>query len=411
MRDMSAIEASSSSFPNAADRLAMLRAGRFVPPGIAIVAVTFGLARYAYGLFLPDMQSSLGLTLPVMGAIAGASYAGFLLAVLAAVWAAPRIGARRLVAVGGLVAVAGMAAIAAAQGPLTLAAGVFLAGASPGLAYTPLSDVIMRRVAEASRERVYAWINAGTGFGVVVAGPVAILAGADWRLAWAAFAAIGAAATVWIGVALAGRHGPPARAAPAAHVALPWRGAAGLLRPGATALFGSAAVFGLIASVYWTFAVDLLVTGSGVAAGQAKLFWTVVGIAGICGCLSGDVVRRIGIRRAWRWFIAAFAAAMAGLPALAGLPFASLASGALFGAAFITVTALYGMWATSLYRDRPSAGFGMVFFLISAGQFVGPVLAGLVAPHIGMASVFYGAAGAAALMLAAAPGRNFSSMG
>jgi hypothetical protein len=53
-------------------------------------------------------------------------------------------------------------------------------------------------------------------------------------------------------------------------------------------------VFGLVTSVYWTFAVDLLVTGSGVEAGQAKVFWTVVGIAGIGGCLSGHLVLRSG---------------------------------------------------------------------------------------------------------------------
>jgi predicted MFS family arabinose efflux permease len=137
----------------------------------------------------------------------------------------------------------------------------------------------------------------------------------------------------------------------------------------------------------------------------------VVGIAGIGGCMTGHLVRRSGIRRSWRRFMAALALATAGLPALAALPCAPLLSGVLFGVAFITVTALYGMWAMSLFRDRPSAGFGMVFFLVSLGQFAGPVMAGLIAPQIGMVAVFLGSALAAVLMLAAAPGRDFSSMG
>lgn len=417
MRDMSQTAVSSSSFPAGYNSALPLRPGWFVPPGIAIVAATFGLARYAYGLFLPDMQVSLALSLPAMGTIAGLSYVGFLLAVLVTIRIAQDAGPQRLVVIGGIAAATGMALIASAQSAWALAVGVFIAGTSPGFAYTPLSDVIMRRVVEGAREKVYAWINAGTGFGVVLAGPVAIWAGADWRLAWACFAAIAAIATLWIGATLRGR-GQARRATLAgtaqlygqAVAGLPLRGPAGYLRPGAAGLFLSAATFGLITSVYWTFAVDLLVTGSGVAADQAKLFWTVVGISGIGGCLTGHLVRRFGIRRSWRYFMLALAASTAGLPALAALPWAPLASGVMFGAAFITVTALYGMWAMSLFRDRPSAGFGVVFFLVSAGQFAGPVLAGFVAPLTGMVAVFLGAAAAALLMLGAAPGRDFSSM-
>jgi predicted MFS family arabinose efflux permease len=407
-RDVSGTAVTSSSCPGAAG-IDLLHPGRLVPPGIAIVAVTFGLARYAYGLFLPDTQASLQLSLPAMGAIAGVSYVGFLLAVLLAIWAAPRLGPRRLVVAGGLAAALGMALIATADNAATLALGVFIAGSSPGFSYTPLSEVIMRRVVEPAREKVYAWINAGTGFGVVVAGPVAIAAGADWRLAWACFAAIALISVLWVGLVLKG-GGAPGPVAPAAGASGASRSAS-LLRPGALALFASATTFGLITSVYWTFAVDLLVTDSGVSADQAKLFWTVVGIAGIGGCMTGHLVRRSGIRRSWRRFMAALALATAGLPALAALPCAPLLSGVLFGVAFITVTALYGMWAMSLFRDRPSAGFGMVFFLVSLGQFAGPVMAGLIAPQIGMVAVFLGSALAAVLMLAAAPGRDFSSMG
>jgi hypothetical protein len=91
------------------------------------------------------MQATLGLSLAVMGTIAGISYLGFLLAVMLTVWAAPRIGARPLVILGGLAGAGGMALIATAQGAWALGAGVFLAGTSPGFAYTPLSDVIMHQ--------------------------------------------------------------------------------------------------------------------------------------------------------------------------------------------------------------------------------------------------------------------------
>ena len=40
-----------------------------VAPGLAAIAVTYGLARFAYGLFLPEMRESLDLSDSVLGLI------------------------------------------------------------------------------------------------------------------------------------------------------------------------------------------------------------------------------------------------------------------------------------------------------------------------------------------------------
>jgi hypothetical protein len=40
-----------------------------VAPGLAMIAVTYGLARFAYGLFLPEMRESLDLSESVLGLI------------------------------------------------------------------------------------------------------------------------------------------------------------------------------------------------------------------------------------------------------------------------------------------------------------------------------------------------------
>jgi cyanate permease len=44
---------------------------RVVAAGIAMVATTFGLARYGYGLLLPDIRRSFGLSSTSLGLIAG----------------------------------------------------------------------------------------------------------------------------------------------------------------------------------------------------------------------------------------------------------------------------------------------------------------------------------------------------
>ena len=47
-----------------------------------MIAVTYGLARFAYGLFLPEMRESLDLSETVLGLIGAGSYAGYCLAIV-----------------------------------------------------------------------------------------------------------------------------------------------------------------------------------------------------------------------------------------------------------------------------------------------------------------------------------------
>ena len=45
-----------------------------VAPGLALIAVTYGLARFAYGLFLPDMREAFDLSPSLLGLIGAGSY-------------------------------------------------------------------------------------------------------------------------------------------------------------------------------------------------------------------------------------------------------------------------------------------------------------------------------------------------
>src|SRR5919112_49060 len=65
-----------------------------VAPGLAMIAVTYGLARFAYGLFVPEMRESLDLSESVLGLIGAGSYAGYCFAVLGALLFTSRVGPR-----------------------------------------------------------------------------------------------------------------------------------------------------------------------------------------------------------------------------------------------------------------------------------------------------------------------------
>ena len=88
-----------------------------VAPGLAMIAVTYGLARFAYGLFLPEMRQAFGLSETVLGLIGAGSYVGYCAAIIIALVFTSRTGPRFIAVVAGTVAVVGMAAVCNCRNP------------------------------------------------------------------------------------------------------------------------------------------------------------------------------------------------------------------------------------------------------------------------------------------------------
>src|SRR4028118_1793531 len=118
-----------------------------------MIAVTYGLARFAYGLFLPEMRESLDLSESVLGLIGAGSYAGYCFAILGALVFTSRAGPRFIAIAAGMVAVVGMATIAGAPAAWVLALGVLLAGSSSGLASPPMGEAVASAIPEGSPGR------------------------------------------------------------------------------------------------------------------------------------------------------------------------------------------------------------------------------------------------------------------
>ena len=64
-----------------------------------------------------------------------------------------------------------------------------------------------RWVQQGTRDRAQTIVNAGTGLGVLVSGPITLVLLEDWRWAWGAFAVIAAFVTGWVALTV-----PPGRA-------------------------------------------------------------------------------------------------------------------------------------------------------------------------------------------------------
>ncbi|ADD40230.1 MFS transporter [Stackebrandtia nassauensis] len=369
--------------------------------GTAMIAATFGFARYSYGLYAPALRAEFDLSVGLVGLIGSATYVGYLLSLLVVGVFSQRLGPRPLVVIGGLSAAVGMLAVGLATGPWLLVAGLVLAGTSPGWAWAPYSDAVDRLVEPGKRQRVMGLIPSGTAFGVVLAGPAALfLYGPVWRVAWLVFAVITFAVTVYNALILPGtrrRETPDVETQ--ARVGPSW-----FLRPGVTRHYLTAFSYGLIGAIYWTFAVEAIAADS--TRSTAPLFWTLMGAVGMLGALAGVAIGRYGLRVVHIGLFASMAAAILLLGLAPGSLAAVIASAVLYGPAFMAGSSLLQVWSYELFPDRPTTGFSATVFFIGIGTILGPTLAGQIASGWGLGITFVATATVAAATLAIAPRRQ-----
>ncbi|MEV7098794.1 MFS transporter [Amycolatopsis sp. NPDC051045] len=352
-------------------------------PGLATLAVTYGFGRYGYGLFLPRFQADFGGSAGALGAVTSIGYLGELVALGIVGWWAGRRSPRLPIGVGLGCAGIGMLLIAVAPTTWVLVVGVAVSGMSPGWVWTPYSDVVQDTVAPSARAHALSMISTGTTFGVILAGPAALFA-ADSRWRW-----------VWLGAAVAALlvTGWTMRVLPAASTRSTrpreqarWRELA--LRPDAWPLFVAAASSGLVGASYWSFAGVAVATANGGNQHVAPALWTVIGIAGTVGVLTGRFVRRHGLRAV---FVSAQIVLSASTAVLwlapAGWGFA-LTSALLYGAGFMVGGTLLSVWSSTVFEDHPTRGFSVVVLFITLGAVAGPAALGLVVDHAGFATAF-----------------------
>lgn len=371
--------------------------------GLAAVAVSFGMGRQGYGLFVPVFREEFSLSLAAVGLLASAGYLGYLVSVLATGVLASRVGARLPVLVGCLTAATGAALVALAGSPALLAAGVVLAGASAGWTWAPFSDVVPRLVPPAGRDRALAWVNAGTPLGLVVASLLALLAAGTWRVAWALFAGLSVAAAVAVVRVL-----PPGRAGhPVGDPApLHWRWfVSRRSRPLFLASFGLSCA----TSAYWTFVPDV-VHRAGLPGWAGAALWTVLGVAGgSVGLLAGDLADRLGLPALMAGSLLSVAAATSLLALRPGAWPTAVLSAAVFGAALTVGFAVLVFWSSRVFPERPSAGFTATVLCSAAGSITGPALFGQLAERASTTTALHAAAVVALVSTAARPSRRTRS--
>lgn len=162
--------------------------------GFVALASAMGIGRFAFTPMLPLMQAQLGVSLQQGSWLASANYAGYFVGALAL--SAVELAPHRLTRFG-LVAVA----------MLTLAMGWtesffawlllrFLAGIASACVLIGVSGWALTILARAGRERWSAFVFAGVGTGIVIAGLIGLVAGVGGAAPAQAWLVLGSCATL-----------------------------------------------------------------------------------------------------------------------------------------------------------------------------------------------------------------------
>jgi predicted MFS family arabinose efflux permease len=359
------------------------RAVATVLPGIAMIAVTFGLARYGYGLLLPEMRAEFAMGADAAGLISSGAYLSYLAANVGVVWVTARFGPRMAVGLAAALAAGGMTLVAVAGSVPVLGIGVIVAGAAAGLAYPPYADLVDRQVAASKRDAAFAAISSGTGWGVAIAGPIAIVAGDEWRLAWGGFVVL-AVASGLLAVRLAPRHEPRELRGP--QLSWTW-----FFCPRSRPLLLSAVVVGATSSVWWAFGVDAMRAG-GIDATPARVVYAACGVASVLASFSGAAYDRLGLRTGYLGTVALLAASLGLFGLAVEQVAAALLAAVLFGVMYCAIIAAQGIWSSRVFAAHPAAGLAAVSTALTLGTLVGPTAGGLALEHLGYGQTLVGAA-------------------
>lgn len=341
-------------------------------------AISLGLARFSYALLLPPMRAELGWSYFTAGAMNTVNAMGYLVGALLLPRALARLDARTIFLGGGwgaalLLALHGVAGSMVRSDALLYALrGLTGVASAATFASGGLLAARLGQQPGAKPSLVLGLYYGGTGLGIVASS--LIVPPLTWPVAWQGLALAALAATLAMGWGTR-----PLAAAPMAAAA---RGAGFSARDFAFGLAGYL-MFGLGYIGYMTFIVTLL-REQGASGATVVAFYILLG----CGVIASS----------WLWapllqryrggqplaLLNALLAVATLLPVLSAHPLAVFASGALFGAVFLSLVAS----TTALVRHNlpPAAwpaGIAAFTSIFAAGQIVGPSLVGWVADGAG----------------------------
>lgn len=354
---------------------------RIVFPGLAMIAVTYGLARFGYGLLLPDISSSLHMSPTISGFIGSGSYFAYCVAITLSILLIPRLGPRPSIMAAGLSALIGMLVVALSTNPIMLAVGVLIAGASTGFGSPAYGEVVAQKIQKPFQDPSNTWINAGTGFGVMVSGPIVLLFSGHWKMVYFLFTLIAFAVLIWNFVNI-----PKMKQIDKINQRQFSFQKADMKK--SVFLVVASLITGISTAMYWTFAKDFVSNEGDLSSFTTTIFWILIGLSGIAGGVAGSIIERLGLVKAYRFTVLVIFLSMMILAFFHSEAILVYISGLFFGSSYVFFTGVILVWGVRLYPQQSSLGIGLPFLTLALGQIIGSAIGGSLIQWTGYGTAF-----------------------
>ncbi|WP_288443574.1 MFS transporter [uncultured Pantoea sp.] len=359
---------------------------RLTLSGFMLIAVTYGLARFAWGMMMPQVAQQISFSPRASGMLAACSYLAYCLATPGATLLLARWGVRSTAMLAALTAMLGLLLLAAASSAWLIAGGLFIAGLGAGLASPALASAVSRQIDASRQTAANTLINAGTGAGIIVSVPIFMLMPGGWRAACCCFAALALISLLLARYCLpAGRADPPGSP-------VGWRDR--LHNRALQRVIIIAFLSGVASAAWWCFGPDVLRQHSHLNDGQASMLWLVSGAAGILGALTGPLARYIGMRQVYWLAQLAMAVPLLLLAALTHFSYWLVPAAALCGAGYVTLSGILLVAGAAATPQNAASGVAAAFLTLAIGQIGGAIL---------FAQIYSSSAATALLLFAAIP--------
>lgn len=345
----------------------------------SMVAQSFG--RFTYPVLLKAINDDLLGSLSRAGFLGTVSLAAYLLGTAGVSWLSTRTEPSHIIKAGLSASAAGLAILATSSGFVTLALGLFVAGLGSAGVWVPAPGMAAAIVGPQRAGMAIGIVGSGIGLGIFVVGPLTNVVRQQAGVgAWRPVYAVETAVAVVVAVATIVAVRAPARPGGAAQAKV----ATTVVRqvPGWGWLVACFALFGAGYSLFFYFFVTQL-QDAGWSSSSTNLVSSLLGLASVCGGVAfGRLSDRWG--RPPLILVGFLIMASAPLLALTAALVPVLLSAVGFGLCVSgTPTAIGALVADHLQGRAFGAAFGSLTFVFGAAQLLGPQLGGIVADQTG----------------------------
>ncbi|MEB7051304.1 MFS transporter [Mammaliicoccus sciuri] len=341
---------------------------KIVFPGIAIIAATYGLGRFSYGLFLPSINNDLKMGPTESGIISSLFYLSYCFSIIYSTLKTNKIGPRKMIILGGLFVFIGLILINIAPNSFILSLGVIFAGSSTGIVSPPFGYAISMWIRLHEQGKANTWINSGTSIGLVFAGITSLFTILDWRSTYLLYAVITLFILIW-----------NYNSIPKQEKELNVNTALFTLTEikYSKKLILASLILGISTATYWTFSKSYVESTGYYSVFSLSIFWILIGLFGIIGGISGSLIDKKGLKFSYNLSVLLMTISSLLLAFTSKLWLLPFISSSLFGASYIFLTGVLLIWGIKIFLKNASIGIGLPFLLLSLGQVIGSLIAGI----------------------------------